>query len=51
MQTKLFQFFAQGEPGQAQPARGFCLIAFGQGDGLRQDFAFGLGEHAGVSVQ
>ena len=50
MQAKLLELFAQGEPGYSQPARGFRLIAFGQRDGLREDFAFGFGEHAGMSV-
>jgi hypothetical protein len=31
-------------------AHGFRLIAFCQRDGLRHDFAFGFGAHAGVSV-
>jgi len=48
MQTKLFEFFAQGKPGQSKPARGFRLIAFCQSNGLREDFAFGFGEHAGM---
>ena len=46
----MLEFFAQGESGQPQPARGFCLIAFCQRDGLREDFAFGLSEYAGMSV-
>ena len=50
MQTKLFELFAQGESGQSQPARGFRLIAFCQHNGLREDFAFGFGGHAGMSV-
>ena len=51
MQAKLLELFAQGEPGQPKPARGFRLIAFCQHNGLRQDFALGLGEHAAMSVR
>ena len=50
MQAKVFEFFAQGKAGQAQPARGFGLVAFGKGDCLRNDFAFGFGQHASMSV-
>ena len=50
MQAKRLEFFAQGEPRQPKPARGFRLIAFCQRDGLRQDLTFGFGEHAGMSV-
>ena len=50
MQAKLLQFFAQGEPGQPKPARGFRLISFCHHDGLGEDFAFGFGKHEGVSV-
>ena len=50
MQPKLLEFLAQGESGQPQPARGFCLVALRQSDRLREDFAFGLGKHAAMSV-
>src|SRR5207249_7582073 len=50
MQAKLFELLPQGESGQPQPACRFRLIAFCQRDGLREDFAFGLGEHASMSV-
>ena len=50
MQAKLLELFAQGEAGQPKPARGFRLIAFCQHNGLRQDFPFGFGDHAGMSV-
>ena len=50
MQAKLLEFFAQGEPGQPKPARGFRLVSLCQHNGLRQDFALGFGDHAGMSV-
>ena len=50
MQAKLLELFAQGDSGQPQPARGLCLIAFCQRDGLREDFAFGFGDHPGMGV-
>ena len=50
MQAKLLELFSQSKSGQAQPAGRFRLIGFSQHNGLRDDFALGFGQHAGMSV-
>ena len=50
MQPQLSERLAHFQPGDAQPAGGFGLVAVRQPDGLAEQLRLQLGDHARVSV-
>src|SRR5262245_54748058 len=50
MGPELVQLFAHGETGDAEPARGLCLVALCQVDGLGEDFPLRLAQQLGMCI-